>query len=79
MKRPLSFFDSGQEFLLQDLYRRVIRQLDVIRARHNRDQKVIRLVRRLAWLTYYGEHGIEAFESWQTCVNDYKQGKHLGT
>ena len=64
MKRPLSFLNSNQKLLPQDIDVRIIRKLNVIRTSHYRDQKLVRCVWWLARLANHGEHWAKALESY---------------
>jgi hypothetical protein len=63
MKSPLPLLKRRRKFLAQNLHRAIIRHLEVIHARHDRRQVVVRRVRRFAGFANDGEHRREVLEA----------------
>lgn len=74
MESTLSLLDSGIHAALHDFQIGIIRQLEIVDARHNAREVVIRGVRWFAWLADYSEQRREVFKacvSSQSCKNGF--------
>jgi hypothetical protein len=63
MERALTLLSRHTQLLLHHIDSRVVRQLQVINARHDAREVVVRRVRRLARLAYDREHWCESIET----------------
>jgi hypothetical protein len=78
MERALALVHRGAQFLLQDVHGAVVRHFQVVDARHDRGQIIVRGVWRLAGFAYDCEHGGEVFEAWEYVSEKSEEGSGEG-
>jgi hypothetical protein len=74
MERPLALLDGDVHLLPHRFQARVVRQLQVVDACHDRRQVVVRRVRRLTRLADNSEHGRERLEACKQSAHVREQG-----
>lgn len=64
MESALALPDGHTELLAQNVHGAVVWHFEVVDARHDRGQIIVRRVWWLAWLADDREHGREVLEAW---------------